>query len=52
MIYDQVGGSLYNEWGSGSDQDSPAAVTYSPLLSSPMANDATEPVFPNSFGPY
>lgn len=53
MIYDQLGGSLYNEWGSMSDPGY-NPMNYSPLLSSlsSMASDEMEPVFHNSFGPY
>ncbi|PBK89552.1 hypothetical protein ARMGADRAFT_1167339 [Armillaria gallica] len=57
MIYDQLGGSLYNEWGSMSDPGYPAAdnpMNYSPLLPSlsSMASDEMERVFHNSLRPY
>ncbi|KAK0216861.1 hypothetical protein IW262DRAFT_1507267 [Armillaria fumosa] len=53
MICDQPSGSLYNEWGSILDPGYPATpINYSPLLSSSMASDAMDPVFPNSFEPY
>ncbi|KAK0235023.1 hypothetical protein EDD85DRAFT_909646 [Armillaria nabsnona] len=54
MIYDQLGGSLYNEWGSMSDPGY-NPMKFAPLLSSlsSMASDEMEPVFNhNSFGPY